>query len=305
MTTIAMNTTAGSTDKLLWLTGTSVLRDVTLDGRRTERGWPGGYSWEQSCLARMIDGTLDVDRVTLTNSPGDGITILCNVTATLDDVTASNCFRSAVTITGGNTSVTINRLTGSWLQIEYDTPGTGGSNVIALTMNDSSLPEGVELEAWGAVTITNTDLGRRFWIEGRGGAPVRITDCTIGLSKSEADFGGAFTDPDQLTAFGCSIYYPRDIVFTRCTFTGRPGVGLELRPFALPVFSATGQSVIFDACRFVGTGGTAVYNYGDTIGAGRTNTVEFRNGCTFTGYDTGYELRPGCSGTLVGSLVAG
>lgn len=298
-TTLKLPATAGATATLLSLTGTMSVRDVTLDGNRTARGWPGGYAWEHSALLTLASGTFDLDRVNLINSAGDGITVFTDATVTINDVTAADCFRSAVTITGGNTTVTIDNLQGSWLQIEYDTPGAGASTTIALTMTNSTLPEGVELEANGAVTISNCDLGRRFWIEGRGGAAVRITDSLIRTSKTEADFGGAFTDISQVDRFGCSIYYPRDIIFTRCAFTG---CGLELRPDALiGEFTATGQSVKFVDCTFVGTGQAAVYNWGQATGSGRTNTVEF-SGCTYSGYDAGYVLRPGYTGTLVGTL---
>lgn len=298
-TTLKMPATAGATATLLTINGTMPVRDVALDGNRVARGWPGGYAWEHSALLFLSSGTFDLDRLTLANSAGDGISIHTDATVTINDVTATDCFRSAVTMTGGNTSVTIDNLQGSWLQIEEDTNGTGGVTTIALTMTNSTIPEGVELEANGPITITNCNLGRRFWIEARGGQPVRITDCQIRTSKTEADFGGAFTDISQVDTFGCSIYYPRDIIFTRCAFTG---CGLELRPDALIAeFTATGQSIEFIDCTFVGSGPAAVYNYGQVTGSGRTNTVKFTR-CTYSGFDSGYVLRNGFTGTLVGSL---
>lgn len=294
-TTLVMHPNAGNV-KLITATGTLPIRDVVLDGNTAARGWPGGYAWEGSALLWLSNGTFDIDRVTLRDSAGDGISILANSTVTIDDVTATDCFRGAVTITGGNTVVTIDNLQGSWFQIEKDHDGTGGVSTIVVTMTNSTLPEGVELESWGAVTVSHCDLGKRFWIYGEGGAPVRITDCIIGLTNSLADFPPD-TTPEQADVFGRSIYYGRDVVFTRCHFTGPP---LVLYPDILGL-TFSGQRITYDACTFTGSGPQAIYNYGDSVDRG--NVVEFKNGCTYTGFDAGYALRPGYHATLVGSLA--
>lgn len=280
--------------RLFSATGTVEIAHVTLDGNRDARGWPGGHAWEQSSLAFLSDGTFNVHDVHLVNSAGDGIHIVQNATVTIQDVIAVDCFRGAVTMTGGNTSVMIDNLQGSWLQIERDTDGTAGATSLALTMTNSTLPEGVELEAWGDVVITNCDLGARFWLVGSPGAPARIADCTIGLSNSPDDFPSDANE-EQIDTFGRSIYWGRDVVFTRCTFTGAP---LKLYPAVLGQ-TYSGQTVRFIDCTFTGTGDQAVYNYGDAADVG--NTVEFID-CTYSGFSAGYVLRPGFYATHIGTL---
>lgn len=282
--------------KLLTAGGTSEIAHLVFDGNRDNRAWPGGHSWEHSALLYLSNGTFDVHDLTVENSTGDGIHIVENATATLTNITAADCFRGGVTITGGNTTVTIDNLQGSWLQIERDTDGAGGSTALAFTMTNSTTPLGVELEAWGAVAISDCDLGARFWLVGSPGGAVRITDCNIGLSIDADDFQSD-ANPEQVDTFGRSIYWGRDVVFTRCTFHGAP---LRLYPSVLDA-SYGGQSVTFVDCTFTGSGAQAVYNYGDLTDLG--NTVEFVR-CTYTGFDAGYELRPGFYASLVGTLAA-
>lgn len=279
--------------KLLSATGTAEITNVVFDGNRDARAWPGGHSWEHSALLFLHDGTFDVHDITVKNSTGDGIHVVQNATATIRNVVASDCFRGGVTITGGNTTVTIDNLQGSFLQIERDTDGAGGSTALALTMTNSTIPEGVELEAWGPVSVSNCNLGARFWLLAGPGGAVRITDCTIELSNSASDFQSDAT-AEQVDIFGRSIYWGRDVVFTRCTFTGAP---LHLYPDVLGT-SYSGQSIRFVDCTFTGAGAQAVYNFGDTVDRG--NVVEFVH-CTYSGFDAGYQLRPGFYATLIGS----
>lgn len=58
---------------------------------------------------------------------------------------------------------------------------------------------------------------------------------------------------------------------------------------------------MFDNCTFTGAGAQAIYNYGDAIDRG--NIVEFRNGCTYSGFSAGYVTRPGFFATVIGSLT--
>lgn len=288
-TTIQLPATANSTARILSLTGNCIIRDLRFDGNRAARGWPGGWDWQQSFSLFLRDGTFDIDNVEFINSASDGVHFGKNTTATVDNLTSSACFRGAITIVGGNSTFTVHNASGDWLHMEIDTPGDGGSNAVTLTANNCDWPRGVELEARGPITITNSNLGSRFWLLGEDGGEVQITDCTIGLGGSD--------EASELSYGTNSIYYPRDVTFTRCTFTGSP---LYLLPEVLGV-TFTGQHIIFDDCTFTGTGAQAIYNYGDAINRG--NTVEFRNGCTYSGFGAGYVTRPGFFATVVGSLT--
>lgn len=296
-TTIRQPATAGSTAYIAQMTGTCVIRDITLDGNRDARGWPGGWGWQQSFNAYLHDGTFDIDRVDLRNSPSDGIHFGKNVTATLNDISASACFRGAVTMVGGNSTISIDNLRGEWLHMEWDTYGTGSSRAINLTVTNSVLPRGVELETWGTLSVSNSDLGKRFWLYGEGGAAATFTNCIIGLGGTDdaVDTGFEYTTN--------TIQFPRNVTFTNCTFSGSR---LNLQP---EVYSApgvllgafSGQHITFDGCHFNGSGGPAVYNYGD--GIDRSNVVEFKGGCTYSGFDSAYDIRPGFIATVIGTMT--
>lgn len=287
-TTIQLPASAGPTARIVTLDGSSSIRDITLDGNRTARGWPGGWGWQQSFLAWLRDGTFVVTNTTVQNSASDGLHIGKDASVTITDLTSSACFRGAITIVGGNTDVTITRAQGDWLHMEVDTPGAGASNVVDLTATDCVWPRGVELEARGTIAISDSDLGSRFWLIGEDGGAVTFDNCTIGLGGSDEASEYAYATN--------SIYYPRDVTFTNCTFTG---TSLYLYPEVLGV-TFTGQHIVFDNCTFTGTGAQAIYNYGDAVDRG--NIVEFRNGCTFSGFSAGHVTRPGFFATVTGSL---
>lgn len=295
--TIRQPVSAGSTAYILALTGACTIRDLILDGNRDARGWPGGWDWQQSFNTYCHDGTFDIDRVRLVNSPSDGIHFGKNVTATLNDIEASACFRGAVTMVGGNSTITIDNLRGEWLHMEWDTYGTGSSKAINLTLTNSVLPRGVELETWGTLDVSDCDLGKRFWLYGEGGAAASFTGCTIGLGGDDDAVDEEF---EYVTN---TIQFPRDVTFTNCTFTGSR-LNLQPEVYSSPgvLFGAfSGQRITFDNCHFVGSGGPAVYNYGDEVDRG--NVMEFTNGCTYSGFDSAYAMRPGFFATVVGTMT--
>ena len=288
-TTIRQPVSVSSTSRLVELTGTAAIQNIVLDGNRSARGWPGGFDWQQSCNAYLHDGTFAVTGVRLLNSPGDGVLVGANATVDVESVTSVDCFRGAITMVGGNSTATLTDIDGDWLHIEIDTLGTGDLMTVDVTATNCSFPRGVELESWGAIEFADCDLGVRFWLLGEGGGAATFTDCTIGLGGADDAIGPGF---EYVTS---SIYYPRDVTFTRCAFTGGP---LNLYP---EVLSATfeDQHITFVDCTFTGSGAQAVYNYGNSTDLG--NTIEFVR-CTYSGFDAGYVLRDGFYATLVGTL---
>ena len=297
-TTIKLPTNAPTDASIIEMIGTGVIRDVVLDGNRDARGWPGGWDWQQSFNVYCHDGTFDIDRVRLINTPSDGIHFGKNVTATLNDIEASACFRGAVTMVGGNSTITIDNLQGEWLHMEWDTYGDGSSKAINLTLTNSVLPRGVELESWGTLDISDCDLGSRFWLYGEGGAAATFTNCAIGLGGADDAIEAGFEYATN------TIQFPRDVTFTNCTFTGsRLNLGPEVYSAPGVLLGAfTDQHITFDNCHFNGNGGPAIYNYGDEIDRG--NVMEFTNGCTYSGFDSAYEIRPGFIVDVIGTMTA-
>lgn len=283
-----MPAAAGTAD-LLQVRGVTTVRNITLDGNLHNRGPYRDHQMEQSALIEARDATMTVSDVTLVDSPGDGICIRSGVVATITDVTATDCFRGGVTITGGDTDVTITRYTGGGTEapafVQMESAGGVPVEGMNLTIADSEMPSlQVEGHAESVVTVTGSTIDSGIWVHGLWGGQVVFEDCTINL-----------TDMKPLN----EVRYYVDVTFRRCTFTGSrlrlvPVTEGRVAPFC---------RLTFEDCTFTGEGLAAVYNEGTASGDGFDHLVTFAGSCTFVGFDAGYVLAPGRYGPVAGDLT--
>jgi hypothetical protein len=288
-TTLRMPPWARDNERLLIVYGVVSVHDLTLDGNFANRGDWDAYEQQQSSLIEARDGsTLTASDLTLLNSPGDGITIRQNVTATLTDITATDCFRGGITQTGDNSTLTIVRYTGggdiapAYLNVEASN-GVDPENM-NLAITDSVFPR-VELEAWtgSTVTIDGTTILAGFNLTAEGGGSVTITDTDIGMIEGQA--------LNELRHYV-------DVTFVRCNFSG---ARLKLSPEIGAIAPAV-QRLTFEDCTFTGTGAVAIFNNGSALAA--DHLITFTGTNTYSGFAAGYAVDPGKFGATSGSMTA-
>ena len=217
-----------------------------------------------------------VDNCEFYDCVADAVSIHYNVDAIVSDCIFRDCFRGAVTVTGGNTTVQLNNLNigggAHWtgIDLEPDSNGYGSTARVDLQINnlitdgdfDVALRDGGKLQANNIICgdgfgvsvaggshalLTNCSLalgrnksvGNAALVNGSKGGTIRFSNCHFGLTPSVAD--GKVTGHHCMKA---RWYRARDghISFSDCTFdTGIEGDGdrLEEGDYARHLYGTT------------------------------------------------------------------
>lgn len=212
-----------------------VIRGLTLDGNIHNQGPYLSYELEQASLIYIDAGsdtpgrvTVLLHDVTVTGSVSDGVHVRNNARVIANNLTAIDCFRGGLTLTGGNSDVKVDGyrasgdLVGACIDIEVDGAGYGGSYRMDVDIRDA-----VELTpSW-----KTNDFG------GKGGSRVTVRDSIFlssfymhNGSSSEGFARTLFQDCILHTKtgfYGNSILNPQGSRFERCRFIGHGGHGTD------------------------------------------------------------------------------
>lgn len=279
---------ARNDDNLLTSTGTTTVRDITLDGNLAARGAYEDYEQEQSALLEATSGTLTAERVTLLNSPGDGITIRDGVTAVLTDIDATDCFRGGITLTGDNIDVTVVRYTGGGsiapAYFQMESVNQVDPENMNLALSDSTMPVlQIEAPAGSVIAVNDSTVTAGLSVWAPGGGSVTFTDCDI-----------VMIDATSLN----EVRHYVDVTFVRCNFSG---ARLYLVPETVDYAPAV-QRLTFEDCTFTGSGPVAIFNAGADLGT-EDHLVTFVGTNTYSGFAAGYAVDPGRWGPTSGSMT--
>ncbi|MHA2788394.1 glycosyl hydrolase family 28-related protein [Corynebacterium sp. S7] len=213
----------GDTDSLRPI----VIRGLTIDGNLRNQGPYDDYEQEQSSLvffhtngARPGRERVVIEDAIVLGSVSDGVHIVANVDAVVRNLTAFDCFRGGLTLTGGNSRVVVHGYTGggdvrgAHLDIEVDTVGYGGSwrTDVSITQWHEISPAKMSFQFTGEdgaiLHVSNSTMMSGLHIYGgllkTGGASINFRDCMIHTLTKD---------------YYNSIWNPVDVYFENCEFT--------------------------------------------------------------------------------------
>ena len=280
------NMTAGS---MKWVRLMDISHDNTEDSKNTiieNLNFDGncwtmwqvsdGYSQEQASLLiahgnNSKPGRLNlyINNCSFVDNVSDGIHIVANVKVNIANCKSRDCFRGGLTITGGNSTITVDGFifespnTNDGIDVEIDSVGYGGTHSSQITMNNVIIDKDLDIAvSSGSTVILNNVIMNEgcFYLANSG--ELFITNSVL---KSPSSFSWRF-----VTSAAGKTH------FSNVKFIGtNDPANVDYGLVPIQFYNATeGNCIFFDGCSF--------YNgkYGVSGGLG-TNTKIFFNNCYF------------------------
>ena len=296
-----------------------IVRGLAFDGNRLNQGPYRNWEMEQQhsiFLTASGPGRLvaSVEDCHFRDGVADGITVFTNVEVSIEGCSATDVFRGAVTVNGGNTEVHISGLraggvehpSGIDIEISSRNFGYDGSLRTRITADGLLLEGDFDVGLRDGSTFLGNNIHSYpgpFHLYGE--------DSTIRISNSVFGVG-----PQP----GSRVVMPQDVTFSNCSFisvpadTSQPGGrydGLRFQFHAtidsLPI-AATGARVRILDCDFQLAPGifdedilTAIH--GLEMADGRDNQILVRGGSVASGFDRGVHLGRGGTVRVQGMSV--
>lgn len=247
----------------------TVLKDLEFDGNCWEM-WSteDGYAQEQASLLIAYGSASAPGRLNLTiencyfhDSTSDGIHIRTNANATILNCRSRDCFRGGITLTGGNTTVTVNGfdsvadLTCDGIDIEPDGAGYGDSYAVDVRLNNVYIDKDLDVAISRGSRFTAENLYMRkggYYI----GVGADVTLRNVYLKKDDS-ISAVMGELANLVR----IYETNTALFENVIFDGN---GCTNSACQTRFYSIKSSFVHFDKCKFIngawGIGGSGTAN---------------------------------------------
>ena len=173
-----------------------IIQGLSFDGNRPEQGEYQQWELEQAALIFLSADASQPGRLRafvedcrLIDGVGDGIHARQNLDIAVDNCEAIDVFRGGFTLTGGNTTATVTRLTTSGdtdpggIDIETDTAGYGENWAVDVTLDSLHLIDGdldIGLKPGSTVNASNVVADAPFYVYGLD-STIRFTDSIISV----------------------------------------------------------------------------------------------------------------------------
>ena len=284
---------------------TVTIRNGTLDGNCWEN-WenPATPSYEQEQASLIIasgDKTtggklvLTVENIRTRDNTSDGIHLVSEVSAIVNNLHSRDCYRGGLVMTGGGTTITASNLLlestrqdmPDGVDLEVDSTGFEGRNDFNATLTNVVIDRDLDVSVpvGGSAVLDNIVMRKGQWNLQSSG-DLRVSNSVLiqrsgsgGLFRGLNTFRASFSNVQFLVSDDSGVvfptgfpYIPTGVVdFTACSFVGGT--------MSVVGNSGGGVDMQFNACSFVGEG--------DAIGStpGRGAALGLRrltlNGCRF------------------------
>jgi hypothetical protein len=234
------------------------INDIVFDGNIEEQGAYKKYEIEQQHLL-FLNASPDsygklravINGCSFNNCAADGVSIYNNTDVLIQQCTASDVFRGAITVTGGNAIIKVNGFTTfgpnipTGIDIEVDGKGYGGSSNVQILMEDISLEGKLDI----AFSDQSVFLGNNI--------VTKYPFLHIFSPESRVYIKDSYFQT-PLHGYG-RIMFPNNVMFENCTFelVTAPGTNGEGERSAISIYFQTGykkarnQRLRFNGCSFV------------------------------------------------------
>lgn len=176
----------------------------TIDGNRANQGAYDGYEQEQSHLLLFSGNTAGPGRLPVEISGtrfqevvADGVHVLSNVDMVISDVTAYNCWRGGLVLSGGHNLLSIQNFVGDGdvctgaINIEQDSTGwddSEASDIVGDNIVQGGVPQG-DFSGSFTVQLGRGSTARFSRVEARTGFFVRAMDSECEIRDSDLHSG--------------------------------------------------------------------------------------------------------------------
>ena len=278
-----------SADAMKWIRLMSITHNDTEDSKNTiieNLNFDGncwtmwqvsdGYSQEQASLL-IANGdsskpgrlNLYINNCSFVDNVSDGIHIVQNVKVNIANCKSRDCFRGGLTITGGNSTITVDGFifespnTNDGIDVEIDSKGYGDSKISQITMSNIILDKDLDISVTpgSVVTLNNVILKKGcFYLANSG---------ELFINNSVLKSTSSFTW--RLVTEGAGKTHFSNVKFIGINDPASVNYGLVSIQF---FYTTEGNCIFFDNCSF--------YNgkYGVSGGLG-SDTKIFFNNCYF------------------------
>lgn len=281
----------------------TVIKNLEFDGNCWEM-WSveDGYSQEQASLLYVSCQKDNAGRLFIRiencyfhDNVSDGIHIVTNTTAIINNCRSLDCFRGGLTVTGGNTTVNVDGFdfrseqSPDGIDLEQDSNGYGDSRKVNVSLNNIQIDTDLDINvnSDGVVVIDNLVM-RKGGYSLRGGGSLTVRNST--LIKDIENYTQAGDLSNLVYAMTTSQYLFENVVFdgSNCNVEGKDSA------CQLQFYDPSGMCLIFDKCTFKnaqwGMGGTGtskaaelhvLNNYFRTVNGYGGNTANLSMGLPF------------------------